>query len=147
MIERTTMYIADLNASHFRFELVSPEKLEAGTMEQAVLLPGAAGDLTVLANHTPMLVELRPGIVALSRPAGTPPQEFFITGGFADINNEHCIVLAPQATPLENLHRKEIDDKIVRLDVDLQAETDPAKQARLQQQLDILQLQLTVARS
>lgn len=141
------MYIADPAASHFRFELVSPEKLEAGTMEQAVLLPGAAGDLTVLANHTPMLVELRAGIVALSRPAGIPPHEFFITGGFADINNEHCIVLTPQAIALEDLNRAEIEDKITRLTVDLEAEADTAKQARLQQQLDILQLQLTVAKS
>lgn len=141
------MYIADLAAAHFRFELVSPEKLEIGTMEQAVLLPGAEGDLTVLANHTPMLVELRPGIVALSRPSGTPPQEFFITGGFADINNEHCIVLAPQIMPLENLNRKEIDEKIARLSVDLQAEADPAKQTRIEQQIAILQLQLTVAKS
>ena len=141
------MYIADITAPHFRFELVSPEKLENGSMEQAILLPGAEGDLTVLANHTPMLVELRAGIVALSRPAGTPPLEFFISGGFADINNEHCIVLTPQATPLANLNRSAIDDKIARLTVDLEAETDTIKQNRLQQQLALLQLQLTVAKS
>ena len=141
------MYIADITLPHFRFELVSPEKLEAGGMEQAILLPGAAGDLTVLANHTPMLVELKPGIVALSRPNGTPPHEFFITGGFADISNEHCIVLTPQAMALADLQRSAIEEKIARLSVDLEAETDTAKQVRLRQQLAVLNLQLTVAKS
>lgn len=141
------MYIADIASPHFRFELVSPERLEAGSMEQAVLLPGASGDLTVLANHTPMLVELRAGVVAISRPAGTPPLEFFIEGGFADINNEHCIVLTPRATALANFQRGQIEEKIARLLVDLEAEQDATAQARLQQQLAMLRLQLTVATS
>lgn len=141
------MYIADPSTPQFRFELVSPEKLESASQEQAVLLPGAAGDLTVMANHTPMLVELKPGIVALSRPAGTPPLEFFIAGGFADISNEHCIVLTPQATPLENLNTAQIEEKITRLTVDLEATSDASQQARIQQQLTLLNLQLTVAKS
>jgi F-type H+-transporting ATPase subunit epsilon len=139
------MYIADIAAPHFRFELVSPEKMEMGSMEQAVLLPAAAGEMTVLANHVPMLVELKPGIVALSRAAGTPPEEFFITGGFADINNEHCVVLTPQAIPLADLNRTQIETKIARLLVDLEAETDATNQSRIHQQLTLLHLQLTVA--
>lgn len=141
------MYIADPATPQFRFELVSPEKLESGSMEQAVLLPGAVGDLTVMANHTPMLVELKAGIVALSRPAGTPPLEFFIAGGFADISNEHCIVLTPQATPLENLNAAQINEKIARLTVDLEGTGDELLQNRIKQQLELLNLQLTVAKS
>ena len=107
----------------------------------------AAGDLTVLANHTPMLVELKPGIVALSRPEWTPPLEFFIAGGFADISNEHCIVLTPQAVALESLQRGDIEEKLSRLSVDLEDATDDAVRARLQQQIDLLHLQLTVVKS
>ncbi len=141
------MYIADITAPHFRFELTSPEKLEFEGMEQAILLPGAAGEMTVLANHAPMVIELKAGLVALSRAAGTPPLEFFIAGGFADISNEHCVVLTPQAIALDNLNRREIEDKIARLTVDLEAETDASKRGRIEQQLMLLQLQFSVARS
>lgn len=139
------MYVPDPNVPLFRFELVTPEKIAVSSFEKAVLLPGEDGDLTVLAKHTPMLIALRPGIVALSRPAGTPPQEFFISGGFVDINAEHCIVLAPQATALEDLNRADIEDKIVRLQVDLQGTEDEKTRDHLNQQLVILKLQLDVA--
>lgn len=139
------MYVPDQNAPLFRFELVTPEKVALSSFEKAVMLPGEDGDLTVLAKHTPMLIALRPGIVALSRPAGTPPQEFFISGGFVDINAEHCIVLAPQAVALDDLNRADIEDKIARLQVDLQGTEDLKMRDHLAQQLDILKLQLDVA--
>lgn len=85
--------------------------------------------------------------MALSRPAGTPPLEFFIAGGFADISNEHCIVLTPQATPLENLNAAQINEKIARLTVDLEGTGDELLQNRIKQQLELLNLQLTVAKS
>ncbi|HEY1095901.1 MAG TPA: ATP synthase F1 subunit epsilon [Alphaproteobacteria bacterium] len=139
------MYVPDPNAPLFRFELVTPEKVAISSSEKAVLLPGEEGDLTILAKHQPMVLALRPGIVALSRPTGTPPLEFFISGGFVDINTDHCIVLAPQATRLEELNRADIDAKITRLRVDLQAAEDAAERARMEQQLEILKLQLDVA--
>ena len=142
------MYIAEPNAPRFRFELTSPEKVEYSNMEQAVLLPGEDGDMTVLAMHTPLLTALRPGIVALSRPNGTAPEEFFIAGGFADISNEHCIILTPQVVRLEDLSRDDIEEKIARLEVDLQdAGADDQKAKRLQQQLMLLHMQLDVANS
>ena len=40
----------------FKFELVSPERLLVSGEVEQVLVPGAEGDMTVLAHHAPLFV-------------------------------------------------------------------------------------------
>ena len=47
----------------FKFELVSPERLLVSGEVEQVLVPGAEGDMTVLAHHAPLLTTLRPGLL------------------------------------------------------------------------------------
>ena len=47
-------------ADPFKFELVSPERLLVSGEVEQVLVPGAEGDMTVLAKHAPVLTTLRP---------------------------------------------------------------------------------------
>lgn len=86
----------------FKFELVSPEKLlVSGDVEQ-VLVPGAEGDMTVLAKHAPVLTTLRPGLLEIGFPGGND-QRFFIRGGFAEVNPAGLTVLAETAIDLNEL--------------------------------------------
>jgi len=55
------------------FEFVSPESvLFSGDVDQ-VDLPGAEGDMGILADHAPMVTALRPGIVMVYRGGAREP--------------------------------------------------------------------------
>ena len=54
----------------FKFELVSPERLLVSGEVEQVLVPGAEGDMTVLAHHAPLLTTLRPGLLDIGLPGG-----------------------------------------------------------------------------
>ena len=49
----------------FSFELVSPEKLLFSGEVDAVVVPGAEGEFTVLKNHAPFLTTLKPGVIEI----------------------------------------------------------------------------------
>lgn len=95
----------------FKFELVSPERLlVSGDVEQ-VLVPGAEGDMTVLAMHAPVLTTLRPGLLDISFPGGKS-QRFFIRGGFAEVNPAGLTVLAETAIDLDELKAEQLAQAI-----------------------------------
>ena len=86
----------------FTFELVSPEKLLfSGEVEQ-VLVPGAEGDMTVMAKHAPIITTLRPGLLELDFPGGKR-QRFFARGGFAEVIPAGLTVLAETAIDLDEM--------------------------------------------
>jgi len=66
-----------------QFDLVSPERRLASMQVQAVLVPGADGDLTAMADHAPLITTLRPGMLRVE--SGEGNQEYLVTGGFAEI--------------------------------------------------------------
>ncbi|MEM9224258.1 MAG: ATP synthase F1 subunit epsilon [Pseudomonadota bacterium] len=80
----------------FSFELVSPEALLISGEVEEVTLPGAEGEFQVLAGHAPFLALLGPGIVEVSG-GSVERQRIFIDGGFCDVNDGGCSVLAEAA--------------------------------------------------
>lgn len=84
-------------AETVQFDLVSPERRLASLAAREVQIPGAAGDLTAMADHAPLITTLRPGIVRVTADGGT--QEFIVTGGFAEISGAGVSVLAERAVP------------------------------------------------
>ena len=84
------------------FELVSPERLLASIHADMVVVPGAEGDFGVLPNHAPLMSLLRPGVIAVYQ-GDRVDQRLFVTGGFAEVNEKGCTVLADDAEPLEDI--------------------------------------------
>ena len=77
------------------FEFVSPESvLFSGEVDQ-VDLPGAEGDMGILADHAPLVTVLRPGIVTIYRGGAREP--VVVTGGFAEVGPAGLTVLADRA--------------------------------------------------
>jgi len=77
------------------FEFVSPENvLFSGEVDQ-VDLPGAEGDMGILAGHAPLVTTLRPGIVTIFR--GSAREPVVVTGGFAEVGPGGLTVLADRA--------------------------------------------------
>lgn len=79
-----------------QFDLVSPERRLASVEATSVLIPGAEGDLTVMADHAPTISTLRPGILKVE---GAENADYVVTGGFAEINANGVTVLAEMAVP------------------------------------------------
>jgi F-type H+-transporting ATPase subunit epsilon len=86
----------------FKFELVSPERLLVSGEAEQVLVPGAEGDMTVLAHHAPLLTTLRPGLLDIGYASGEH-QRYFIRGGFAEVGPSGLTVLAETAVDLVEL--------------------------------------------
>ena len=120
----------------FKFELVSPERLlVSGDVEQ-VLVPGAEGDMTVLAKHAPVLTTLRPGLLDIGFPGGQR-QRFFIRGGFAEVNPAGLTVLAETAIDLDELRAEQVAQAIRDAEEDVADLSGDAKD-RAQTKLDQL---------
>ena len=58
-------------ANMMQFDLVSPEKLLSSQQVEAVLIPGADGDLMAMPGHAPVITSLRPGILRVQTAAGS----------------------------------------------------------------------------
>lgn len=82
-------------AETVQFDLVSPERRLVSVQAEEVRIPGAEGDLTAMAQHSPLITTLRPGILTVSGPEGEA--EYIVTGGFAEIGAESVSVLAEKA--------------------------------------------------
>lgn len=110
----------------FKFELVSPERLLVSDEVEQVLVPGAEGDMTVLAHHAPVLTTLRPGLLDIGFPGGRS-QRFFIRGGFAEVNPAGLTVLAETAIDLDELKAEQLAQAIKDAEEDVADLTDDAR--------------------
>ncbi len=90
-------------ADTMQFDLVSPERRLMSGEVTSVLIPGAEGDLTIMANHAPLITTLRPGIMTVEGEKGT--SQYIVTGGFAEIG-ESLTVLAEKALPREDVDQE-----------------------------------------
>ena len=107
----------------FAFELVSPERVLFSGEATSVVVPGSEGEMTVLANHAPVMTALRPGIVTVD---GT--RRLFVQGGFADITPAGLTLLAEQAVPVEEIDVEKVAQAIRNAEEDLRdAKTDDAR--------------------
>ena len=90
-----------------QFDLVSPERELASMEATSVQLPGADGDMTVMADHAPTITTLRPGMLRVDAAGST--HEFVVTGGFAEIGAQGVSVLAERAVARADMTQDDMD--------------------------------------
>ena len=93
------------------FELVTPEKLLLSRGVEMVVVPGADGDFGVLPRHTPMISNVRPGVIRVYE-GGKVTEDIFVAGGFAEVTPARCTVLADQAMPVAELDRAAAEQRL-----------------------------------
>jgi len=101
----------------FHFELVAPERLLFSGDVQSVMVPGSEGDMTILKDHAPIMVMLRPGIVEMV--TNKDKRRLFVRGGFLDMSSLGLSILAEQAVPIEEFNADRIDAEIRDAEDDL----------------------------
>jgi F-type H+-transporting ATPase subunit epsilon len=98
----------------FEVSLVCPEALVFAGEADQVDLPGAEGDLGVLAGHAPIVTALRPGIVRVI--AHGRDDRFVILGGVAEFAASSLNVLADSASPIDKFDVAELKAKIADME-------------------------------
>jgi len=78
-------------------EIISPERLLLSRPVDMVVIPGTGGDLGILPGHSKLITGLRGGLVDLYQ-NNKITDRFFVSGGFAEVTEERCSVLADDIT-------------------------------------------------
>lgn len=123
----------------FQFDFVGPERTLYSGQVEAVQLPGAEGEMTVLAGHAPVLSALRVGVIVIAEPGHDGGKRVLVHGGFADIGPTAVTVIAERANPIEEVTPDSIDRDIATAEMQRDATTDFARKDMLNGQ--IVQLQ------
>tara|TARA_B100000003_G_C10724722_1_gene288421 strand:+ start:189 stop:587 length:399 start_codon:yes stop_codon:yes gene_type:complete len=97
------------------FDLVSPENLIFNDEVGMIIVPGKDGDFGVLPGHSKVMSSLRPGRVMVYGEGKDLLKSFFVSGGFAEVNPEKCIVLAESVDEVNALDKSSIEKEIQEL--------------------------------
>ena len=98
------------------FDLVSPENLIFNDEVGMIIVPGKDGDFGVLPGHSKVMSSLRPGRVMVYGEDKNLLKAFFVSGGFAEVNPEKCIVLAESVDEIHALEKSAIEKEIQDLE-------------------------------
>ncbi len=107
------------------FDLVSPENLIFNDEVGMIIVPGKDGDFGVLPGHSKVMSSLRPGRVMVYGEHKNLLKAFFVSGGFAEVNPEKCIVLAESVDEISQLEKATIEKEAQDLEG---LETDTSKE-------------------
>ena len=98
------------------FDLVSPENLIFNDEVGMIIVPGKDGDFGVLPGHSKVMSSLRPGRVMVYGEDKNLLKAFFVSGGFAEVNPEKCIVLAESVDEINELEKDTIEKELKELE-------------------------------
>jgi len=83
-------------AHPFDIEVVAVDRKVYAGQAESVTIPGADGYFGVLSGHAPLIASLGVGILTIT-PPGNPPVLLAVSGGFAEVTQNHVTILAETA--------------------------------------------------
>lgn len=116
----------------FKFDLVSPERLLVSEEVESVIIPATEGEMTVMANHAPVMTTIKPGVVTVKAASGSE-ERYVVFGGFADILPSGCTLLAESATRVKDIDRDELSRRIQDAKEDVDDAQDDATRTKAEQ--------------
>jgi F-type H+-transporting ATPase subunit epsilon len=117
------------------FDLVSPERLLLSEDAEMVTIPGAEGEMGVMAGHMPLISTLKPGVIDVKVQHGQHDR-YFVTGGFAEITATKLTVLAEEAIPIAHLDEATLRQRIIDAEEDIATAKTDAEMTRATVALD-----------
>jgi F-type H+-transporting ATPase subunit epsilon len=136
--------VADGVADKVAFQLVAPERLLVAADVDMVVVPGAEGDFGVLPLHSPFMSVLRPGVIETYE-GNQVSGRIFVGGGFAEVNERGCTVLAEEAMPVEEIDIEAARTRISEAQEDLRERADEVARARLERAIRVAEAQIQAA--
>ncbi len=127
--------------SLLRFQLVSPEKILYSDNVSMVTLPAIQGEMGVLPKHAPMVVTLVPGVICIYQ-EHTIEERIFIGGGFVNINEQGCQVMADEGINMADVHPEEVAAHIEEVKRELEQEEEADVRKSLEHNIAIEQAKI-----
>ena len=92
-------------ATQVTLNLTTPHAaIHEGVKVDMVIIPGVAGEYGVTAGHTPVVSELKPGVVQIFHDRNEEPEKYFLAAGFAATHpNSVTDLMAVEAVPLDDI--------------------------------------------
>ncbi|MCA1593480.1 MAG: F0F1 ATP synthase subunit epsilon [Acidobacteria bacterium] len=82
-------------AERLQLDVITPERQLLSEAVDFVAVPGAGGELGILPGHTPLISQLRTGVLSYTQ--GTASRRMLVSGGFVEVNADRVSVLADLA--------------------------------------------------
>ena len=131
------------------FELVAPEKLLFSAEVDMVVVPGSEGDFGVLPGHAPVIASVRPGVIDIydgGIDAKFIRERIFVAGGFAEVSESRCTVLAEEAMPLGDIDAAGLDARLTAARAALAAAESDEERVRRTRDLAVIEAMIGAAR-
>lgn len=131
-------------AKTLTFELTTPEATVLQTTAEFVVLPAAKGEMGVLPNHAPFLVQLTPGEVRVT--ADGAVKNYAVSGGFAEIKDNTISLFAETAEMSDAIDSERANQALERAKAEtVRKDIDPMALAQAEAAMRRAQVRLRVS--
>jgi F-type H+-transporting ATPase subunit epsilon len=90
-------------ANTIHVEVVSAEASIFSGDAEFIVLPGVMGELGIFPKHTPLITQIKPGVVRIKVPGQAEEQVVFVQGGFLEVQPDVVTVLSDTAIRARDL--------------------------------------------
>ena len=90
-------------AKTFHVDIVSAEQAVYSGEAELLVAPGEAGELGILAEHTPLLTRIKPGMVRIKVPGQAEEEVIYVSGGMMEVQPDVITVLADTSVRAHDL--------------------------------------------
>ena len=95
-------------AATMKIDVVSAEESIYSGEAEFVVLPGVQGELGIYPRHTPLITQIRAGIVRIKVPGKTEDEAVYVQGGFLEVQPDHVTVLSDTAVRAADLDEAKV---------------------------------------
>lgn len=88
-------------ANQIQLEVVTPQRRVMAEPVDSVTVPGMNGELGILPGHTPLISQLRTGVLSFTQ--GEHVTQLHVSGGFVEVADDRVSVLAEIAERPEEI--------------------------------------------
>ena len=132
----------------FELSLVTPEGAAYEGEAEMVIVPGAAGEIGVLARHAPLVATLKAGSVRVYRSIEPEEMDEYAVGpGFFQVERDRAIALVDDAVPAREIDheraQRQLDEARAELEA-IEAGSSSADRWQIEQRIRHAENQLTV---
>lgn len=128
--------------STIKVNVVSAEEQIFSGDATFVALPGEAGELGILPQHTPLISLIKPGFVRITLPESKEVKQVFVAGGVIEVQPHLVTVLADTAIRSEEMDRAKTEKAIAEAREARSKATSEVDLAKLDAELAVLAAEL-----
>jgi len=129
-------------AATMRIDVVSAEESIYSGEAEFVVLPGVQGELGIYPRHTPLITQIRAGVVRIKVPGKAEEEAVFVQGGFLEVQPDHVNVLSDTAVRAADLDEAKVLEAKKAAEEALRARTEHQEIGAVEAELAALNEQL-----